>query len=391
MRFLYYSTSYYASHGGSIQAIEFYNHLDEFKLIEEKSIFPKEAKKGFPGKAGAGKVRHWLKKIPLVQIFLFYRRNKFYLEGLKKEIQDFKPDVVLFQIDSNFLQLKKVKKWFPKLIIATQINGSPFDEPFRNIAFRNFFLKKQRKAYMASDVNFFVSDVSKNQIMGNNVDAQRDIIVPNGTSTQTFFPIENKTQLREQLGYDVQKTLVGYVGTLDYHKKMLLLVKAFADLLNENAQLQLIIIGDGPAHKNITSEVKRLGIEKEVLLKGWIKHDNLNKHLNCFDIAVHHYASDYMNPMKIFEYLAVGLPVLAPDIPSIKETFEDGKDLLITKDTPKEIFKNLKKLVQDVSLRSRLTGNPRILNDLKEKHSWENYTRKIVQAVYEKIKNLQLG
>ena len=51
-------------------------------------------------------------------------------------------DVLLMQMDSNFLQIKKLKKEFPELLIATQINGSPFDEPFKNIFLKKYFKKK---------------------------------------------------------------------------------------------------------------------------------------------------------------------------------------------------------------------------------------------------------
>ena len=44
MKFLYYSTSYYANHGGSIQAIEFYKQLNNVEGITEKYIFPVKSK-----------------------------------------------------------------------------------------------------------------------------------------------------------------------------------------------------------------------------------------------------------------------------------------------------------------------------------------------------------
>ncbi len=40
MKFLYYSTSYYANHGGSIQSIEFFKQLSSHEDITEKAIFP---------------------------------------------------------------------------------------------------------------------------------------------------------------------------------------------------------------------------------------------------------------------------------------------------------------------------------------------------------------
>ncbi|HET7361051.1 MAG TPA: hypothetical protein VFI78_03875, partial [Salinimicrobium sp.] len=124
MKLLYYSTSYYADHGGSVQSMAFYRHLDQFGEIE-KSIFPKKSRQPIFQQSSFKSIKGKLKQIPGFQVYSFYRRNKFYLKELIKKMEDEPPDVLLLQIDSNFLQIEELKEKFPNVLVCTQINGSP--------------------------------------------------------------------------------------------------------------------------------------------------------------------------------------------------------------------------------------------------------------------------
>ena len=387
MKFLYYSTSYYANHGGSIQAIEFYKQLDTIDCVNKKSIFPLKSKSnGFKADRKFS-LREFLRRIPLLQVLFFYRRNRFYFEGLIRKIKEIKPDVILLQIDSNFLQISRLKKLFPDLLICTQINGSPFDEPFKNIAFKKWFLKQQTNAYLQSDLNFFISDFSRKRIMGINLSEKRDIVIHNGTDTAKFFPIEDKKALREKWNYPPDTFILGYIGTLDFHKQLGLLVDVFKELQEDFPYLRLVIIGDGPAFLKILSKIKKLNLENYVELRGWIKHEEINENLNCFDVAVHHYANTYMNPLKIFEYLSAGLPVVGPDIPSVRQAFHDGKDLLITGPSKKELKHALEEIIENTHLRECLSNNQNLIHSMEGNYTWERYAGRIIQNISEKLKN----
>ncbi|TDN82166.1 glycosyltransferase involved in cell wall biosynthesis [Salegentibacter sp. 24] len=382
MRLLYYSTSFYANHGGSIQSKEFFKQLDNMAVIEEKTIFPLKVKREFSsGNSENSGIKNKLKAIPLLQVVFFYRRSSFYMKALKEKILQFKPDVLFMQIDSNFLQIHQLKKEFPELKICTQVNGSPFDEPFRNIAFKNKFRKLQRKAYQQADLNIFISEFSRKAIMGDYLDQTRDFVIHNGTDTDKFFPLNNKRSLRKTLNYPLDSFIIGYIGTLDHHKKLEILIEAFFDLHKEFSYLALVIIGDGPAMAKLKDKVKKLRLEGKVIFRGWTRHENININLNCFDLAVHHYANTYMNPLKIFEYLSVGLPVIAPRIPSVEKMFLDGEDLLLTSQDKTELKSHLFRLITDPDLRSKLSYKQHLITSLESNFTWKKYTERIVTAM----------
>jgi len=385
MRFLYYSTSYYANHGGSIQSIEFFNQLNFHNDITEKAIFPIIQRKEELEKESNFSMRSFLRSIPLLQVLFFFRRNSFHYKKLVKKIIEFRPDVILIQIDSNFLQIKQLRKRFPNLIICSQINGSPFDEPFKNIAFKDKFLDMQLQAYLESDLNIFISDFSRERIMGDKMNIDRDIVIHNGTDPGKFFPILDSDSLRIKWNYPKDKFIIGYIGTLDFHKQLGVLIDVFKELLKDYPNLYLVIIGDGPALVKLREKVINLSLSQNVQLEGWIKHEHINENLNCFDLAVHHYANTYMNPLKIFEYLSSGLPVIAPDIPSVRAIFRNREDLLITGPSHLELKNAMKEVLTDEKLKGRLSNNQHLIHEIEGNYTWKKYTDNIISKINRKL------
>lgn len=381
MRILFYTTSYFAKHGGSIQSIELHKHLKKFTAVEAIEIFPEENER----RSNEGNIkitfRERLRSLGIFQTLSFFRRNRFYLKPLTKKIEDFKPDLVLIRIDSNFLQIGYLKKKFPNLIICAQINGSPFDESYKNIAFKRYFLQLQHKAYQESHLNIFISDYSRQNIMGSNFNSDKNIVIHNGTNVAKFYPITNKKGLRSNLGYPEEAFVFGYIGTLDHHKKMEILVNSFYDLQKKYENLFLIIIGDGPAFQKIKQCINQLALKDKVSMSGWLDHKDINEHINCFDVAVHHYANPYMNPLKIFEYLSAGLPVIAPDIPSIRNSFKVNEDLLITKANENSLKTKMEMVMNDKALRISLSNKQDLIKKVENNFTWHKYAERIFNSI----------
>lgn len=382
MRILYYTTSYYANHGGSIQSIEFYKALLKRSDVEI-FLFPDSYQDKIIKPSPDNRLKFALKKTALFQYFSFLRRNRFYYDLLKKRIRKVNPDVLILQIDSNFLQIERLKTDFPDLKICCQINGSPFDEFYDKIYRKKKLIKKQTESFLLSDLNLFISKFSRERIMGSKIDPKRDKIVYNGTDITKFYPIKNKKDLKHKLGYPENELVLGYIGTLDFHKKILRLLTSFEEVLEKYPNTTLVIIGNGPAFQKLKKFVFTRNLEQKIILKGWVSHSLINEHLNCFDIAIHHYANHYMNPLKIYEYLAVGLPVIAPDIESIRNNFIDKQHLLISRNDNKDLVEEIEFMIENEEFRNNLSSQIQIEN-FGKKFTWENYANKIIDFVKEK-------
>lgn len=143
---LYYSNALIANHGGKLHSEAF---LKEVKKNDEFFInaVPKPSKNSpLENNNPVSSRRKLLKENPFLQILFFYRRNKISWEFIRKELEQNEYDFIHIRVDSNFLILKKIRKHFPDLKISLEINSSPFDENFSNIAYPNYFRTMERAA-----------------------------------------------------------------------------------------------------------------------------------------------------------------------------------------------------------------------------------------------------
>lgn len=289
MKILYYATAYHARHGGSTHAKAFVEECRKNDMVSEIRVYPPSAP-AVSHNAPQG-FRKFLKKNPVFQPFLFWRRNKFHLAGIRTFIETFKPDVLHIRLDSNFLQIKTLQDWFPQLLITTEVNASPFDESFRDILFRAYFRRLERRYLSIADLNFFVSGELRTKIMDRDVSEARDFVVQNGVDVSLFRKQENSRP------HSHEKWIV-YIGTIDTHKQIDLLLKGFKKAHDIRPDLHLLLIGDGPAQAEMRQLVNALGIEARVHFTGWIKHQDIPAHLVDADIAIHHHANPYMRDRK---------------------------------------------------------------------------------------------
>ena len=86
--------------------------------------------------------------------------------------------------------------------------------------------------------------------------------------------------------------------------------------------LIFLLIGDGPAYSELIKKVEHLGLENQVRLPGFTA--NARELLGYADLAMHAALGEGFS-LSIVEYMSAGLPVLVPDIPSVKQAIDHGK------------------------------------------------------------------
>ena len=362
-RLLYFSNAFIASHGGRLHSEAFLKESKKNSKIREITVYPTpiNAKRSFENSNSEG-LRSKLKKLSLFQVAFFYRRNLNSYKEIEKVIIERKPDVIHIRLDSNFLIIDKLKKRFKDLIVSTEVNASPFDENFKNILFSDHFKKMERKSLQKADANFFVSSFLRSSIM-EQYDDSRDFVVQNGVDLN-LFSSENQTVANSE------NLTFGYVGTIDYHKKLKNLVDAFGVVQSKKPKTNLVIVGDGPMFLDLEAYIKSKNLEEFVQLTGWIDHNNIIDYLLKFDVAIHHSANKYMSPLKIFEYMAVGLPVIGPDIPSVREVFDENEDIILVEDSVKDLTQKMLFYIQNPVERSKYAEKGQ--QKIRSQYGWDS-------------------
>jgi len=86
-----------------------------------------------------------------------------------------------------------------------------------------------------------------------------------------------------------------------------------------------LMVGDGPLFAEIEDKISKKQMSSNIILTGRVPHSEINLYLSVMDYAVMPDSNTYGSPMKIFEYMAKKLAVIAPAYGPIAETVIDGK------------------------------------------------------------------
>jgi glycosyltransferase involved in cell wall biosynthesis len=167
--------------------------------------------------------------------------------------------------------------------------------------------------------------------------------------------------------------VIGFVGTLKASQGLPKLIEAFALVAEQSSRAQLLIVGDGPEREPLDRQIAARELIQRVRFTGSVAPESLPGLLASMDVAVAPYpalAQFYCSPLKLYEYMAAGLPIVASRIGQIEELIEDGETgLLLPPGDVAELARTLCKLESDATTRSRLGATAQ---NAVQDHTWAN-------------------
>jgi glycosyltransferase involved in cell wall biosynthesis len=146
-------------------------------------------------------------------------------------------------------------------------------------------------------------------------------VVPNAVDPARFLnaaPLLNRAR---------DACVIGTVGALRPWQGLMTLLHAFQLLTDVIPNAQLVIVGEGPEREPLQREIAARQLENRVALLGSVPPHQIPGVLASLDIAVAPYparAGFYLSPIKVFEFMAAGLPVVAGRIGQVGQLIEHG-------------------------------------------------------------------
>ena len=213
-----------------------------------------------------------------------------------------------------------------------------------------------------------VTAVLAEVVASSGVDRRRIIVIANAIVPERF------ADRIAALGTQGQPPLLGFVGFVrEWHGLNAVLDAMAADPL----PLDLTVVGDGPARPALERQAAALGLGTRVRFLGLVPHEQVPALVGDFAIALQPQVTDYASPLKIFEYMAAGCAIVAPDQPNIREILmHEETALLFDPMRPGAMWEAVRRLADDAALRARLGEAAR--RQVLAQHTWVGNARRVV-------------
>ncbi len=208
------------------------------------------------------------------------------------------------------------------LIVELNAPLGPEQQRYRHGGLEDHYRAAEQTLLCAATAVVVVSDALVDHVTDLGVDPSRVHVLENGIDPARFHPGEPKTPGPEPV--------LGFVGGLRAWHGVEQLPSVLAQVRRAHPGARLVIAGDGPLRPEIQRAAADAGVGDAVTLLGAVDHRAMPDIIRGFDIAMAPYPplphDFYFSPLKIYEYLGCGVPVVASAVGQIDHVLTDGVD-----------------------------------------------------------------
>ncbi|MDB5373219.1 MAG: glycosyltransferase family 1 protein, partial [Belnapia sp.] len=224
---------------------------------------------------------------------------------LRRAAAEFRPEVIYERYNLLFLSGALLAKR-RKLPFLVEVNAPLAEERsrFGNLRLHRLARWSERFVWRAGSRVLPVTAVLAGHVAAAGVPPARIAVVPNGIDLEEF------AESRPDAPHD--PLTLGFVGFVrDWHG-LDGVVRAIA-AWQGSPRLALLVVGEGPARPGLEALAAELGIADRVRFTGLAERHAIPGHVALFDVALQPAAVAYASPLKVFEYMAAGRAIVAPD------------------------------------------------------------------------------
>jgi glycosyltransferase involved in cell wall biosynthesis len=211
------------------------------------------------------------------------------------------------------------------------------------------------------------------------IDENKIIVAPDGVDLEEFDINSSKEECRKKLDLPLDKKIVLYTGHLYKWKGVDVLAEA-AKNLPENIDVYFV----GGVKEDVESFKDKYSGIKNIKIIGQRSHSEIPYWLKSADLLIlpnsgkEDISKYWTSPLKLFEYMASGTPIIASDLPSIREILNDNNAVLVLPDDPEKLSKAIYEMISNGNL--CLKTSKQAYQDIKE-YTWKNRASKILENI----------
>jgi glycogen synthase len=205
-----------------------------------------------------------------------------------------------------------------------------------------------------------------------NVSGSRISIVTNGTDLEKFY---NSRENNKRIIFS---------GAMYHHRGVDVLLDCASKVIDKINDVEFLLLGDGPEMIRLREFVNKNNLSKNIIFKGWVKREEIPEFLAKSSIGIGPLRSTDVTkgalPIKVLEYMASSLPILAIKGTLPEDILKDGNNGYVIENS-KELAQKIIHILKNDDLRDQMGGNS---NKMVQKFDWKNVVKSILDE-YESI------
>jgi glycosyltransferase involved in cell wall biosynthesis len=260
---------------------------------------------------------------------------------LARAILTFRPAMIYERYSLNtFCGILASKLFRIPLVLEVNAPLSYEQKKYGRIALPKLATFLERWICSRATATIVVSGVLKEMLASIGVPLDQMVVVPNGIDPDVFHPGVSGDAVRQRYGIE-EKIVLGFTGWFKKWHGLGMLLELFDEEKWGRENVHLLLVGDGPARKELEAQIARLGIDGHVTITGPVPREEMARHVAAFDISLQPDVTEYASPMKIFEYMGLGKCIVAPEQPNITEILDNGTTAMLFRPGDKEDLRKI--------------------------------------------------
>ena len=212
------------------------------------------------------------------------------------------------------------------------------------------------------------------------------VVAPNGFERDAFEGEYDIPSLRTRLGLPLRRKIVCYCGNTYGGRGLEILVRAAVRM----PEVEFLIVGGRERDNALWREMARQEGAGNFRMEGFVAQQEVAAYLLASDVLVMPYSSgvtirdgteagEFTSPLKLFEYMAAGKPIVATGVPSVLEILRPGENSVVTPPDDEEKFiRALGPVLTDSELCARISKGAR--SDAAG-YTWERRVERMIDGI----------
>jgi len=198
----------------------------------------------------------------------------------------------------------------------------------------NFVRKMEKESYPKLDL--VIANTPFMKTWAEEMGAKNVIVIPQGVDTNIMKNLPKDKELQKKYNINDNDKVVMYLGSILSHSGLDVIFNDMGKILKEIPEFRLLVVGDGPDLERLKQQSKRLGIYEKIIFTGFVPYKEVPRFCSLADLCINPFRmdgkyafNDKLTPVKFFDFLSCGKPVLATPLQGTLYDFPKESNTII--------------------------------------------------------------